>query len=176
MTEDSSDNEAKDDAVGYGRPPKATRFVKGQSGNPSGRPRKGRSLTEILEAEFRAPVTVTENGRKRKIETRHAVIKQLKDKALRGDARAAQEFLKQIGLHDAKMEARKPSRETPPPRIVAIVRHMMTLTEGLKDLGILIDTTDGLFLAPSAFAPRDDAFVARIEDLNENLKAFKASW
>jgi hypothetical protein len=27
------------DAVGYRRPPKATRFAKGQSGNPAGRPR-----------------------------------------------------------------------------------------------------------------------------------------
>lgn len=29
-----------DEAVGYGRPPKATQFTKGLSGNPRGRPRK----------------------------------------------------------------------------------------------------------------------------------------
>jgi hypothetical protein len=35
------------EVVGYGRPPAATRFKPGQSGNPKGRPR-GRSLTTIL--------------------------------------------------------------------------------------------------------------------------------
>jgi hypothetical protein len=29
--------------VGYGKPPKGTRFKKGQSGNPSGRPKKGKT-------------------------------------------------------------------------------------------------------------------------------------
>ncbi len=35
--------------VGYGRPPEETRFKKGQSGNPAGRPRKGSDQKAIVE-------------------------------------------------------------------------------------------------------------------------------
>ncbi len=41
-----------DDEVGYGKPPKASRFRKGQSGNPGGRPRQQKpadDLRSILE-------------------------------------------------------------------------------------------------------------------------------
>ena len=31
-------DEKRDDEVGYGKPPRRTRFRKGQSGNPRGRP------------------------------------------------------------------------------------------------------------------------------------------
>ncbi len=37
---DHNNNDGGDDKVGYGRPPKHTRYKKGQSGNPGDRPRK----------------------------------------------------------------------------------------------------------------------------------------
>ena len=36
------------DEVGYGKPPKATRFKKGKSGNPSGRPRRNPGIAELF--------------------------------------------------------------------------------------------------------------------------------
>lgn len=41
-------DEARDYAVGYGRPPVETRFEKGRSGNPGGRPRSRKKLVALL--------------------------------------------------------------------------------------------------------------------------------
>jgi hypothetical protein len=48
--------------VGYGKPPRHTRFAKGQSGNPRGRPRGAKNFNTLLEEALDEPVTVTENG------------------------------------------------------------------------------------------------------------------
>ena len=42
-----AENNDSGDGVGYGRPPQATQFKKGQSGNPRGRPRKPRGEATI---------------------------------------------------------------------------------------------------------------------------------
>ena len=42
-----AENNDSGDGVGYGRPPQATQFKKGQSGNPRGRPRKLRGQETI---------------------------------------------------------------------------------------------------------------------------------
>ena len=44
-------------AVGYGKPPVHTRFAKGRSGNPGGRPR-GKNLTTLLQEALAETVTI----------------------------------------------------------------------------------------------------------------------
>jgi len=78
----------KDYEVGYGRPPKETRFKKGRSGNPKGRPRGALNLDILLERELSETLSVTERGRKRQVTKREALIKTLIAKALGGDIRA----------------------------------------------------------------------------------------
>jgi Family of unknown function (DUF5681) len=53
----------RDYEVGYGRPPVATRFRTGGVGNPKGRPKKKKTVAEILEAVMTTRVKFEENGR-----------------------------------------------------------------------------------------------------------------
>jgi hypothetical protein len=79
--------------VGYRRPPKATRFQPGRSGNPKGRPRGSPNLATDLSAELAEQITVREGGQARRISKQRALIKSLTAKALHGDVRATTALL-----------------------------------------------------------------------------------
>lgn len=90
--------------VGYGKPPKHTRFKKGQSGNPWGRPKRFRNLATIFEAALKEKVGVTENGRRRKITKREAIAKWLINRAAQGDDKSMQMLLRLLGQIDTQKE------------------------------------------------------------------------
>lgn len=75
---------AEDGAVGYGKPPKHTRFKKGQSGNPKGRPKGAKSTQALLEEELGRLVPITENGRIRQTTMRQLIIRSNVAKAAKG--------------------------------------------------------------------------------------------
>ena len=79
--------------VGYCRPPLRTRFQPGKSPNPAGRPRGSKGLRAELKAELDERVSITVEGRTRKIPKRRLIIKALAAKAARGDVRAADKLL-----------------------------------------------------------------------------------
>jgi hypothetical protein len=74
--------------VGYGKPPRHTRFVKGQSGNPRGKPPGAKNFTTLLNEALSEQVSVTDNGRRRKISKRQAIIVQLVNRSATADLRA----------------------------------------------------------------------------------------
>lgn len=77
--------------VGYGRPPRATQFRPGKSGNPTGRPKgakKHASIEEELRKELNKPVFVNINGRKVKKTVREIIVKQWITGAMKGNTRA----------------------------------------------------------------------------------------
>jgi hypothetical protein len=79
----------KDDyEVGYGKPPQNTRFKKGQSGNPRGRAPGAKDLKTLVIDTLNEPVVVTENGGRRTISKRQAIVKQLVNQSAKGDWRA----------------------------------------------------------------------------------------
>ena len=90
---------AADYDVGYGRPPVAHQFKKGQSGNPSGRPKRAKSEKAVFLAIANRKVRI--GG---KYFTQHEVILQaMALKAMRGDSKAADTFHKigkSLGVFD----------------------------------------------------------------------------
>ena len=71
--------------VGFGRPPKQTRFKKGRSGNPRGRPRKKPDLYSELTKVLHENVTVTIDGQPEKVTVQQALLLRLRDHALLGE-------------------------------------------------------------------------------------------
>lgn len=76
------------DGIGYKKPPVHSRFRHGQSGNPKGRPKGAKGFAAELERELASKMPITENGRRRLVSKRIAMIKTTVAKALKGDLRA----------------------------------------------------------------------------------------
>ena len=90
-----SDDE-RDYEVGYGKPPPHTRFVKGQSGNSRGRPRGAKNIKTLLTKALNELVVVTDNGGRRKVSKREAIITQLVNRSAKADFKAIQILLGMI--------------------------------------------------------------------------------
>jgi hypothetical protein len=90
MTEQSRLEEPKTTKVGYCNPPERTRFKKGQSGNPQGRPKGALNMATVLERTLRERVVINENGKRKTITKLEAAFKQLSNKAASGELKALQ--------------------------------------------------------------------------------------
>ncbi|MCK8465191.1 DUF5681 domain-containing protein [Aliiroseovarius sp. S1339] len=86
----------KDYEVGYGKPPKATQFKKGQSGNTKGRPKKSENVRTLLRETLNQQVQVRVNGRVKTIRLREAYVQKLTEKAMNGSMRDMLAFLKEV--------------------------------------------------------------------------------
>ena len=67
---DASDRNPK---VGYKRPPRHTRFQPGVSGNPRGRQKGVRDFGADVKRTLEIPVTLTENGKSKRVSTQEAL-------------------------------------------------------------------------------------------------------
>jgi hypothetical protein len=65
-----------------------TRFRRGKSGNPRGRPRGAKNFSTLLTDASNEPVVVTKDGRRRKISKRELGFKQLANKFAMAEAQA----------------------------------------------------------------------------------------
>jgi hypothetical protein len=84
-----------EDEVGYGRPPKRTRFRKDESGNRNRRYRKrSEGRAEMMTRILLKPVDITVSGERKKITALEAILLQLRAKELSDHPRASKVRLK----------------------------------------------------------------------------------
>jgi hypothetical protein len=74
--------------VGYGKPPKKTRFKKGMSGNPKGRPKGAQNPNELASKLLWKKVTITQNGKPIKVPFIEALMGKIQAMAASGDHKA----------------------------------------------------------------------------------------
>jgi hypothetical protein len=89
----------------YRKPPKASQFKPGQSGNPKGRPKGVRNFETDLDEALRALVEVKTNGGVRRITMQKALLQTLAEKARDGDLRAIHLSSLILRLMDSRSEA-----------------------------------------------------------------------
>jgi hypothetical protein len=95
--------------VGYRKPPRATQFKPGQSGNIKGRPKGSTNLARQVQKEMSAPITITENGKRKRVSKERAIAKVLVNKAITGDMK---------GITILLDERRVPKEAPTPPSLI----------------------------------------------------------
>ena len=100
----------RDHDVGYGKPPRHSRFKKGQSGNTKGRPRGSRNFSTDLKATLEEPIRVTNHGKSQTVSTQQAALMRLREKALSGDVRALDSLIGLARLYNDEEMAEAATR------------------------------------------------------------------
>jgi hypothetical protein len=131
MTDDDEPLGDKTYEVGYGRPPRATRFQPGRSGNPRGRPKKPKSIQERFERELARKVAVREDGRVRKIPKIDLWVRRVIADAIKGSHQASRILIEMRSASDeeiAKGVAEQTLEELTAEDRAILDRHLAQLT------------------------------------------------
>lgn len=96
--------------IGYGKPPKHTRFRPGQSGNPRGKGAGTKSFKTLVERELDSTITIKTEVGTRKTTKREAAAKQVVNAAVKGDAKALKTLV-DLNLIDNGAAAHGAARE-----------------------------------------------------------------
>lgn len=111
MSEDAKKN-GRDYDVGYGKPPKHSRFKPGQSGHPKGRPKKTKDdFADVVKKVLSEPVQVTENGKAVKMANKEVVVRQMVRRGQAGHHPSVKEIIRLADKHD--LNPFKPPEESP---------------------------------------------------------------
>ncbi|UZK65409.1 DUF5681 domain-containing protein [Sphingomonas sp. M1-B02] len=79
--------------VGYKMPPLHTRFPKGRSGNPKGRPKGSKGLKTLIRELMTAKVTIRTSGGPQRMTRMEVALHKVAEKAFSGDLRSLQTLI-----------------------------------------------------------------------------------
>lgn len=96
MAKDKRKNKKNDYEVGYKRPPKQSQFQKGQSGNPSGRPKEPTTFLASFNKQLSKDVKVIKDGKEYRITGLSAVSQKCMNMILTGDYKSMKLFLDKL--------------------------------------------------------------------------------
>jgi len=104
---------AKDNArigptIGYGKPPVHSRFKKGVSGNPTGRPKRQADILKAICRLLDQPIGRHRNIDKSKLKGADALALSVLNSALKGSAKHAALILKVEARHTDGLDAQQP--------------------------------------------------------------------
>jgi hypothetical protein len=105
MSKNKKDHASASYEVGYGRPPRETRFQPGRSGNPRGRPKKPKSIQERFERELARKVAVREDGRVRKIPKIDLWVRRVVADAIKSSHQASRILIEMCSAGDDEIAA-----------------------------------------------------------------------
>lgn len=124
--------------VGFGKPPQATKFKKGVSGNPAGRPKKDNSFFGNLHEELSEDVGISLNGKRSKVTSLQGLLKVLNHRARNGDYKYLSLLLRYASQSDQHREALAPKKKVLPEHLKEIlegyVQRRFREAEALKRL------------------------------------------
>lgn len=104
-----SDEQKNDHEVGYGKPPVHSRFKKGQSGNPKGKPKGRTQITSLFKKVMHENIRITENGVSKKIPKIEAALMRTMNDAIKGDTSAMRLLLSIAEKMDVLKEEKLPA-------------------------------------------------------------------
>lgn len=121
--------------VGYGKPPRHTRFRKGESGNYRGRPKTRKNLTTIVGEVLGDAVVINENGRRRRRSKAEVIAMQLVNKAVKGDSRTTQFLISFLEKHPELIK--EDPKNLTVEELDSKVNLLRDSVKVLRDLGVL---------------------------------------
>jgi Family of unknown function (DUF5681) len=111
MTRKNNHTAAAESQTGYKHPPVKSRFKKGRSGNPRGRPKESRNVDTVLSEVLNQQVTFKAGGRAKPMNKGDALIKRLLNMASKGDRRAVDAVINFLGKIERLVEQPEAERK-----------------------------------------------------------------